>query len=234
MISLYCGTPGSGKSLHSAMVVRADLKYYRPVIGTFHINENALFKNSKYSYTYKSIYELEPKFLVDFAKKNLKKKGNPEGSFLLVIDECQRIFNPREWGRKDRTEWITFFAEHRHLGYDVILVSQNDRMLDRQIRSLIEYSYIHRKVSQFGFAGKILGLIMGQFVFVKMWYPLKEKIGADFFRGDKKLYSFYDSFEDFSAPEVGAGGLPTEEAEKPEKSDKNTEFIKRLESVSLT
>lgn len=235
MIKLYIGTPGSGKSLHAAMNVRADLKYRRPVIGTFHINEKALFKNSKYHYIYKSIYELDPKFLVDYSKKNLPKKSNPEGSFLLVIDECQRIFNPREWGRKDRTEWITFFAEHRHLGWDIILITQNDRMLDRQIRSLIEYTYIHRKVSQFGLAGKILGLIMGQFVFVEMWYPLKEKISAEFFRGDRKLYSFYDSFEDFSSTEVGEGGTPTEGEEKIEsESEKNEDFIHRLENLTLT
>lgn len=99
-----------------------------------------------------------------------------------------------------------FFAEHRHLGYDIILISQNDRMLDRQIRSLIEYNYIHRKVSQFGICGKILGLIMGQFVFVRVWYPLKEKISAEFFRGDRKLYNFYDSFEDFNSTEDGERG----------------------------
>lgn len=235
MIKLYLGTPGSGKSLHAAMNVRADLKFYRPVIGTFHINENALFKNSKYEYIYKSIYELEPKFLVDYAKKHLPKKKNPEGSFLLVIDECQRIFNPREWGRKDRTDWITFFAEHRHLGYDVILISQNDRMLDRQIRSLIEYTYIHRKVTQFGIPGKILGLIMGQFVCVQVWYPLKQKVGATFYRGDKKLYSFYDSFEDFSSDEDRGSGDPAEEDESTSsESDPNEVFINRLKKVSLT
>ena len=142
MISLYSGTPGSGKSLDAAAKVRASLKWYRPVIGTFHINKECLYKNSKYEYTYINIYNLTPSFLVSYAKQHRPDKHNVEGSFLLVIDEAQRIFNSRDWNSKNRNEWITFFAEHRHLGYDIILIAQNDRMLDRQIRALIEYNVI--------------------------------------------------------------------------------------------
>lgn len=213
MISLYSGTPGSGKSLNAAAKVRASLKWYRPVIGTFHINKECLYKNSKFDYTYINIYDLQPKFLVDYARKNLPKKKNPEGSFLLVIDEAQRIFNSRSWNEGNRNEWITFFAEHRHLGYDIILISQNDRMLDRQIRALIEYNVIHRKMSQFGIIGKIFSLFTGQFVVVETWYPLKEKISATFFRGEKRLYNFYDSFEDFSQTKDGGQGDPSEVCE---------------------
>ena len=48
MIYLYSGTPGSGKSLHAAQTVRAHLKFHTPVIGTFHINKDCLYKNSDY------------------------------------------------------------------------------------------------------------------------------------------------------------------------------------------
>lgn len=227
MITLYSGTPGSGKSLNAAAKVRASLKWYRPVIGTFHINKDCLYKNSKYEYTYVNIYDLEPSFLVEYAKKNLPKKSNPEGSFLLVIDEAQRIFNSRSWNEKNRNDWITFFAEHRHLGYDIILISQNDRMLDRQIRSLIEYNVMHRKLSQFGFLGKLFSLFSGQFVVIETWYPLKEKISASFFRGEKKLYNFYDSFEDFSVgAESGGQGDPDEDPTD------YLEKLKKIENVS--
>lgn len=222
MISLYSGTPGSGKSLDAAAKVRASLKWYRPVIGTFHINKDCLYKNSKYEYTYVNIYKLTPDFLVQYAKEHLPQKSNPEGSFLLVIDEAQRIFNSRDWNAQDRMGWITFFAEHRHLGYDVILISQNDRMLDRQIRALIEYNYIHRKLSAFGIIGKIFSLFSGQFVVVRQWYPLKERIDGSFFRGDKKLYNFYDSFEDFGGAEDGGRGDPSEDRQN---------FIEKLQKI---
>ena len=223
MISLYSGTPGSGKSLFASAKVRASLRWYRPVIGTFHINKDCLYKNSKYEYIYQNIYSLKPEFLVDYARKNLPKKGNPEGSFLLVIDEAQRIFNSRAWNSADRSSWITFFAEHRHLGYDIILISQNDRMLDRQIRGLIEYEFVCRKMSQFGIFGKIFSLFSGQFVVVQRWYPLKEKISASFFRGEKSLYNFYNSFEDFSEEsEDGGQGVPSEDS---------TDFLSKLKKI---
>lgn len=219
MISLFSGTPGSGKSLNACREIRIFLKSCGPVIGTFSINENCLIKNSKFDYQYIDIYKLDPKKLVEFSKTHKKKSGNPEGSFLLVIDEAQRLFNSRSWNAPNRSEWITFFAEHRHLGFDIILISQNDRMLDRQIRSLIEFNFIHRKYSQFGFAGRLFSLFTGQFVVVKVWYPLKEKVSAYFFRGSKKLYNFYDSYQLFGVVEEGDKGshddaTPTAEEKK--------------------
>lgn len=221
MISLYSGTPGSGKSLHCAQVIRNHLKFYSDVIGTFHINKECLFKKSPYNYTYINIYSLSPDFLVSYAKTHKLKKG-VEGSFLLVIDEAQRLFNSRTWNNKDRNDWITFFAEHRHLGFDIILVSQNDRMLDRQIRALIEYEFIHRKITQFGIKGKLLALFVGTFAYVKNWYPLKEKIDSAFFRADKRLFNFYNTFEDFSSVEDKGLGVPLSDTEK---------FIQKLESL---
>lgn len=222
MISLYSGTPGSGKSLHCAQVIRNHLKFYSDVIGTFHINKDCLFKKSNYEYTYINIYSLSPAFLVAYAKNHKLKKG-VEGSFLLIIDEAQRLFNSRTWNNKDRNDWITFFAEHRHLGYDIILVSQNDRMLDRQIRALIEYEYVHRKVTQFGLKGKILAVFVGTFAYVKNWYPLKEKIDSAFFRADKRLFNFYNTFEDFSSvEELGDMGVPNSDTDV---------YLKKLQEI---
>ena len=57
-------------------------------------------------------------------------------------------------------------------------------MIDKQIRSLIEYEYIHRKVSNFGVVGKVMSMVtFGKlFCAVKMWYPLNERLGAEFFQ----------------------------------------------------
>lgn len=226
MIELYSGTPGSGKSLHLARKVRDSLKFSCPVIGTFHINKDMLYKNSKYPYTYVNIYKLTPDFILDYYQKNQKylKKG-VEGSFLLVIDECQRIFNCRSWQTNDnRNEWITFFSEHRHFGFNIILVSQVDTMIDRQIRGQLEYNYIHRKVENFGFFGGIIKYFVGNFCVVKQWYPLKnQNLGSEFIRGNKKLYNFYNTFEDFGIVDGG-------EVQEPCRRD-NDEFIKKLENI---
>ena len=84
----------------------------------------------------------------------------------------------------------------------VVLVAQFDRMLDRQIRSLIEYEWIHRKVSNFGIQGKIFSLLFGGklFVAVKVWYPMKQKVGSEFFMYKKKFSDIYDTYALFTAP----------------------------------
>lgn len=231
MIELYSGTPGSGKSLHLARKVRDSLKFSCPVIGTFHINKDMLWKNSKYPYTYVSIYDLSPKFLYEYFQqhKDMYLKKGVEGSFLLVIDECQRIFNSREWQTNPyRKEWIDFFAEHRHYGFNVVLVSQMDIMIDRQIRNLTEYEYIHRKVDNFGFVGRLISFFTGNFVVVKQWRSVKGyNLGSEFIRGNKKLYNFYNTFEDFALE--GRGEV---QESCPDYQSEYLEKLKKIETLA--
>ena len=102
---------------------------------------------------------------------------------------------------------MSFFSQHRHYGYDIILAAQFDRMLDRQVRCLIEYEEIHRKVSRFGYIGFFIGLLTGNnlYVAVKRWYPIKERVEGTFFFGSKKLFAVYDSYNHFDAPGQTAG-----------------------------
>lgn len=93
-----------------------------------------------------------------------------------------------------------FFTQHRKYGYDVYLVAQFDRMIDRQIRSLIEYEVIHRKVKNFGKFGFLYNLVAGGslFVAVKMWYPLKERVGSEFFKGHQRYFELYNTLDTFN------------------------------------
>ena len=181
MIYLFSGTPGSGKSLHTASVIYHTLKRGLPVIANFPINLERI-KGRKGEFVEKDNSSLNPQFLIDYTKEFFKGKPIKEGKLLLIIDECQLMFNAREWNVKGRSDWLSFFTQHRKYGYDVILVAQFDRMIDRQIRSLIEYEQIHRKVSNFGIKGKILSLCSGGnlFVSVKVWYPMKKSAVSSF------------------------------------------------------
>lgn len=204
MITLYSGTPGAGKSLHLASRLYHWMQYRpAPIIGNFSCDFSSISK-PKGSFLYIDNAFLTPERLITFSRNYSEYMGRrvKEGEILLVIDECQIMFNAREWGQKNRAAWCSFFTQHRKLGYEVILVAQFDRMLDRQIRSLIEYEWVHRKVSNFGAAGKFLSLFAGGklFVAVKVWYPMKEKVGSEFFVARKKFYSIYDTYALFSAP----------------------------------
>lgn len=206
MIFLYSGTPGSGKSLHMAEVMRCRMHYGKaPVVGNFSFNARLARPRGYGSFYEISNVNLSPDFLIDFSEQYRKERRwrrIPEEHILLVIDECHLLFNSREWQKQDRGAWISFFSQHRKLGYQVILVAQNDRMIDRQIRALIEYECIHRKVGNAGKAGKILNLVSGGglHVCVKVWYPLHEKVGSEFFRAKKSLFRLFDSYTRFTDP----------------------------------
>ena len=204
MITLYSGTPGSGKSLHLAQTIHDRLKYDDCVIiANFPFNVGRIKGRKRGRFISIDNNRLFPERLIDFAIAYRKHycQGRPikEGRFTLIIDECQILFNSREWQMAGRNAWLSFFTQHRKFGFDIILVSQFDRMIDRQIRSLIEYEKIHRKVNNYGIFGKILAILCGGnlFVSVYMWYPLKQKLGAEFFLARRKYYSLYDTYKMF-------------------------------------
>lgn len=211
MIYLYSGTPGSGKSLHTASVIYWSLKRGLPVIANFGFNLSKI-KHRKGEFIERDNETLTPAFLINYARDYFHGKPIKEGTILLVIDECQLLFNAREWNITGRAEWLSFFTQHRKFGYDIILVAQFDRMIDRQIRSLIEYEQVHRKVSNYGLKGKFLSIVMGGnlFVAVKVWYPMKERVGSEFFHARKKYYSLYDTYSMFGTVADGGTGDPPE------------------------
>lgn len=236
MIYLYSGTPGSGKSLHSASVIKMNLKMNRPVICNFPIVEDVKgYKN----FTYCPNWNLTPDYLIKFSQEHFKGKRIKEDSIILIIDECQLLFNARDWQQCGRNKWLSFYTQHRHYGYLIILVAQFDRMIDRQIRSLIEYNFLHRKVANMGWKGFILNMLLGgkSFVCVKVWYPLNEKVGSEIFKARKSLYSIYDSYNILSVedetkkpktavtvtvtepdtPEAGGEGVPADGVPEAEK-----------------
>ena len=153
MISLYSGTPGSGKSVHAAKEIAIRLRRENAVVlGNFYFNTKAV-KKGKGTYLYVPNHRLDPDRLL----------------------------------------------KHRHYGFDIILMAQFDRMLDRQIRGLIEYEHVHRKVANAGLMGAFVGFLFrgNLFVCIEKWYPIKETIETSFFFTSKYIYGLYDSYNHF-------------------------------------
>lgn len=224
MITLFSGTPGSGKSLHCADIIWDRIERCKACIVNFPINVDVIaeyrfsfwlrklvksmkpIKKRVGDFCYKNLDDLTVDFLYEYAKRN--HKPNKESQTLLLIDECARLFNPRAWEAKDRQGWIDFFQLHRKLGYDIILISQSDRLIDRQIRAFIEYDVRHRCVNNFKGFGFVLGLAAGGKLFaaVKYWYSVREKIGTKFFRLNRKTASIYNTFEIFEQRKQAKAG----------------------------
>lgn len=172
-ISLYSGTPGSYKSYHATADIVHWLGSGRNVISNYPVNAKKYYKNrknlGKFIFLRNSDFTID--FLLNFAKEN-HKPGKLKAQTLIVIDEASIMFNARQFDRKDRMEWVNFFANHRHFNFDVILIAQNDRMLDRQIRGLLEYDIKHRALRNWNLAMALISIACrGLFHCVEYWYP---------------------------------------------------------------
>jgi zona occludens toxin len=197
MIYLYSGTPGSGKSLRAAYKIISVLKTKRDVIGNFPVDLAQYFRPKQLSrigkYHYVDNFSLSPQYLKDFAREH--HKLGKEHQTLIVIDECAAMFNSRAWDRKDRMDWIYFFQQHRKLGYDIILIAQHDRLIDRQIRAFVETEYKHRAIANYKTFGWLLSFIVGGlFVAVEYWYGTRLRCGSEMFILNRKKAKIYDTY----------------------------------------
>lgn len=191
MIWLYSGTPGSGKSYHAVYDIYSKIrkKNKNKVIANFILNVPSEYKNN---FIYVDNPELTIEYLQQYAYKN--HFVGVEGQTLVVIDEAQILFNSRDWGSNSnrRMEWIKFFSQHRKYGYNFILIAQFDRMIDRQIRSLIEYEVSHMKMNNFFWF-----LPFTFFLCVEHWYGQKMKTGHVIIPYRKKIATLYNSYATF-------------------------------------
>lgn len=197
-ISLYSGTPGSYKSYHATEDIIKLLMRGKNVIANFPVDAKKYNSKRKLGkFIFLTNTELTVSFLLDFAKANHSPGLKPQT--LVVIDEASIMFNARQFDRKDRMEWVNFFANHRHFNFDVILIAQNDRMLDRQIRGLLEYDIKHRELRNWNLAMALVSIACrGLFHCVEYWYPCKIKTSTQLKRFNKKIADCYDTMALFN------------------------------------
>lgn len=219
MIYLYSGTPGSGKSYHAVAVIAHKLgrRDKNRVIANFPLTGKKI--TPRFEYWDNS--EICISRLMEYAREH--HRLGVEGQTLVVIDEAQCIFNSRDWNGKgvlhaalkrqpdSRMDWIKFFSQHRKFGYNVILIAQSDKMLDKQIRSLIEYDVKHIKMNN-GF----FFFLPTSFLAVEKWYGQRMKLGQEVIWYRKRVAAMYDSYAlfdtltdtDSAQGEPRSGGSP--------------------------
>lgn len=200
-VNVYTGTPGSGKSTHLARDCFDFLRFGKNVISNTPLNMKMIENYNKsfwnilkpkiktQNYFFVDSMNLSVNKLINFARN--KHKTRQENQTLLVIDECQVFFNCREFTKGDRANWIDFLLQHRKLGYTIIMVTPNMRIVDKQIRGVFENEVKHRLVNN-----SSIGFLMPvkTFVAVTYWVGVRVKMQTEFFTGNKFLYNFFDSY----------------------------------------
>lgn len=184
MLVIYKGPPGTGKSYH-AVKDGLDHIYTRRdghVIANFDITRSRegsrnWVKEQKWHYLEE--WPESPEVLVRMVYE-FGTPGKKEGTVKVFCDEAGIYFNSRDWqiNPRVRKEWIRFFSQSRHLGVDVVFIVQDERMLDRQIRSLCEYIVSHAIMNRYGILKLLPFKLM---VAVSRWQ-------AGNFRGQMSVY----------------------------------------------
>jgi len=172
VITVYTGGVGSGKSYHALLeglkrVYCIPSKY---VVANFPMKlSRNLRKRRREIERWIYMEEIDVDKLIRIAVE--KNAIGKESKILLIIDEAGLFFNSRDWMIKsqERKEWIKFFSQSRKIGYDVILVTQESRMIDRQIRSMADQEVKHIRAGSIWYF-KILELLFMTKVFITVLY----------------------------------------------------------------
>lgn len=191
MIELYTGFVGSGKSYHAtkrAVTIADAPKGKRYVMANFPIKpKKKLLAKIPFVKKYIKNHYNKPRWIfknndelkVDFLIKTSHEMGwyGKESQCLLIIDEAGILFNSRDWNVRpeERKGWISFLSQSRKFGYDVVFIVQDNRMMDRQIRSLAEYEVQHKKMNSWTLF-KILPVTV--FACVSFWNGIRNVRGS--------------------------------------------------------
>lgn len=192
MISLYTGTPGSGKSYHATERIDINLKRGVNVICNYLIKTN---KSHKGDFVFLDNNEFSVQFLMEYAKEHHILDKPVEHQTLVVIDEAAIIFPKKDYDKKKFYLWMMFLRLHRQLGFDIILITQNYKDVNSEVLGLVEYNFKHRKLTSFGLKGWLLVAVFHKrFISVKYWFVIDEKCDTYIFDIRKRVTRLYDTF----------------------------------------
>jgi zona occludens toxin len=177
MMAVVTGPPGSGKSFYAVCKAIDAVESGKFLVTNFPLIENweetvanhhplrymipgrrrALAKR----FRQRSFYSPD---LTELSR--LRFEGRAEGRAVAVIDEAHQALNARMWNDSDRAEHIRFFTQHRHVGLDLFLLTQDLQNIDRQVRALLEYHISLRNLRRM----KVMGIPVSPInLFLAIW-----------------------------------------------------------------
>lgn len=193
-IELYTGFVGSGKSYAATKVGLqvAESLSNKYVIANFPIKQKKKTWYRKKPKQPRWIYKPNEELTVDYLMNKSFEMGwnKKEGSCLVIFDEASIPFNARSWNDKNRLKWIEFLSQSRKFGYDFIFITQDAKMLDKQIRALCEYEVQHKKLNNMVYFKWLSLFRLTLFAGVAYWN------GERYGRGQLRLYFYRKSIAD--------------------------------------
>lgn len=176
MIMFYCGLPGSGKSYEAVRLIIDNLRLGRVVCtnidGMDNETNQEYIKNlanlSEYDFRRNFVFLTKADVLQFWKTKKEVVENDIDGKLIrferespvcplgsmIVIDEAHLHFNSRDFQNKENRSLADWASTHRHHGYDVVFITQNIDKVEKQVRTLTQWTYLFRKVDFLGAAVK--------------------------------------------------------------------------------
>lgn len=198
MIYAICGTPGSFKSCYAVEnFVLPALKKGRKV----YTNIEGL--SPAYIATY---YNLDP-ISVEENLNVLGRVYDDDGSYhedrdkirrfyedlplnaLVIIDEAQNYFSARDFKEGFSADLIPWLTKHRHLGNDVVWITQNVESVDITFRRNTHLTYALRRAEN-------LGMKNASFNYIFDRADLERRhLARKIYRPDPTIFKLYSSYQ---------------------------------------
>lgn len=195
MIICYQGTPGSGKSYDAVIKIIANLRKGRVV----YTNIDGLGDPVRREFIMKKagltemqldmqLFHWNGNLPVDVQKiESFTKYVEPRS--LVVIDEIHKYFNARDWQSEKNKIFCDWGSTHRHHGFDMLMLTQDYEKVDKQVRSLIEYTYEYKKINFMG------SKVNNKYItYSYSGEPTGKWITKSYGTYDKSIFHCYDSY----------------------------------------
>lgn len=200
MISQFIGPIGSGKSYSALEKIYAHLRKGLYVVANFPLNFSPGM--IKRGYADKFLY-LPDTFLEDASGVSVFLHLSETYGFneftnlcLVVLDEAGDVYPPDKSTSDDQRMWKAFFKQSRKLGYDFILIMQDEKEINRTILSCVEYKVVHRKANNI-FPFSLLPFTI--FINITYWKQSRQRLRSGSTIFVKKFSELYDTHQLFGS-----------------------------------
>lgn len=137
MLTLITGTPGAGKTLYAVSQIAAAIP------GSTIENGQTAVKRVLFSNVKDMIVEHE---IIGADEMNVWHEWAKPGAVIL-FDEVQEVWRGRSTSSKV-PECIAKLETHRHMGVDIVIVTQHPMLIDQNIRRLVNQHIHVRRISK--------------------------------------------------------------------------------------
>lgn len=125
-----------------------------------------------------------------------------ENNSLVVLDEVQNYFGSRDWDTKEAKDLIPWITKHRHLGVDILFLTQTLDSVDITFRRLVALTYALKRLENLGLKSRTMIYIFDRANIDRA--PL----GRQLFKIDPKYFIVYKSYDADNVKETRKSANP--------------------------